>query len=126
MTKFIELFFYLTAFHALADFALQTGWLQHAKNHRDPAGAERADGGLPVWPLALSAHALIHAGGVALLTGSVTLGLLEFAAHAVIDYLKSDGRFGIYLDQLLHLLCKSAWAVAAIAAGRNILEMAGV
>lgn len=114
MLNAAELFFLLVFWHVLADFAFQTDWLQRAKNHRDPAGLDRADFGAPVWPLALCAHSAIHAGGVGVISGSIALGVAEFAAHVLIDYLKSERRFGIYADQFLHLLCKGAWTVAAI------------
>lgn len=117
MLSFAEIMFALVFWHALADFALQTDWLQLAKSHRTAEGAAKADFGAPVWPLALSAHAIIHAGGVAFITGSISLGVGEFFAHAAIDYMKSDERFGIYADQVLHLLCKAAWAAIAACAG---------
>lgn len=116
MTEFFELLFYLAAFHAFGDYALQTDFIYEAKNHRTPKGAERHDFGLPQWPLVLGAHAFIHGGGVAFLTGSILLGCLEIFAHALIDYLKSDGRFGVYTDQALHILSKIIWALAALSA----------
>jgi len=117
MSEFLQLFFYLAAFHAFADFALQTDWMYAAKSHRTQTGAEKVEYGLPLWPLVLGSHALIHGGGVALLTGSILLGALEAVSHAVIDYLKSDEKFGVYTDQGLHIVCKAAWAVAALSSG---------
>jgi hypothetical protein len=52
--------------HAVADYPLQGDFL--------------------AWTQALAAHALIHAGAVALATGSAALGVPEFACHAAIDY----------------------------------------
>lgn len=116
MANYLELLFYLAGFHAFADFALQTDWLYRAKNHKLPEGAEKADFGLPMWPLILGSHALIHGAGAAYLTGSVLIGVLETFAHAVIDYLKSDGKIGIYADQALHIACKAVWAAPLILA----------
>jgi hypothetical protein len=91
--------------HALCDYPLQNDYLARAKN---PWGVHRE------WPYALTAHALIHGGGVALVTGSPALGLCESAAHALIDVGKCSGRISYALDQALHFACKVAW-VAALA-----------
>jgi len=64
--------------------------------------------GVP-WYQCLMAHALIQAGGVALVTGSVLLGGLEAIAHFGIDYLKCRGAFSYNIDQALHVACKVAW-----------------
>lgn len=116
MAHYLELLFYLMGFHVFADFALQTDWLYRAKNHRLPEGAEIVDFGLPQWPLILVSHAVIHGAGAAYLTGSVLIGIIEIVAHGVIDYLKSDGKIGIYTDQTLHIACKAVWAWAVIMA----------
>lgn len=90
--------------HALADYPLQGDFLARAKNHRAPIA------GVP-WYQALMAHAVIQGGGVYLITGSLTLGLAETVAHAVIDYLKSDGRISFNFDQGAHIACKVLWAL---------------
>jgi len=117
MQSALELICLMTFWHFLADFALQTDWLQRAKSHLDSIGLIKADFGAPLWPLALGAHSAIHAGGVGVITGSIGLGAAEFFAHAVIDFLKSDGKFGIYADQLLHLVCKGIWVAIALIGG---------
>jgi hypothetical protein len=89
----------LLAWHALADYPLQGDFLAKAKNRFAPIP------GVP-WQQALGAHALIHAAGVAVLTGSVWLGLVEFVAHSMIDDAKCRGRINFNQDQALHALCK--------------------
>lgn len=96
------LLFLLLAAHALCDYPLQGDFLSRGKNHRNPLP------GVP-WYQCLLAHALIHGGAVAVLTGSLGLGCAEFAAHVLIDYGKCDGWFGFNFDQALHVACKILW-----------------
>lgn len=98
----MELLFWLLVAHAVCDYPLQGDFLAKAKNHRQPIP------GIPFYQ-ALAAHALIHAGAVAFLTGSIWLGLLEFIAHIVIDYAKCDGLSTLNQDQALHVACKVVW-----------------
>lgn len=103
------LLFYLLAAHALADYPLQGDFLSRAKNHKLPVP------GVP-WPIALGAHALIHGGAVALVTGSFVLGLAETVIHMGIDWLKCDGRTSLMTDQVLHVVCKVVWVIVLYAA----------
>lgn len=98
-----RLLFALLVGHAMCDFPLQGEYLARGKNHLAPLP------GSP-WPILLAAHALIHGGAVALVTGSVSLGVVEAIAHAVIDYAKCDGRISYAGDQIAHVVCKIAWA----------------
>ena len=93
---------YLLVWHAIADYPLQGDFLAKAKNRM------AAIPGVP-WQQALGAHALIHAGGVAVITGSLWLGLAEFIAHALIDDAKCRGRIGFNTDQGMHVACKLLW-----------------
>lgn len=93
-----ELLVLLVLTHFLCDFGLQSDRMACEK-------CAGADATLP-WGWWLGSHAAIHGLGVALVTGVPLLGLLEAALHAVIDWLKCRGCFGITTDQLLHLACK--------------------
>jgi hypothetical protein len=97
------IFFLLLAGHALCDYPLQGDFLSRGKNHRAPIP------GVP-WYQCLGAHAFIHGGAVALITGNLYLGLLEVLVHALIDYFKCDGAFDFNIDQALHVFCKIAYA----------------
>lgn len=97
--------FWLLVAHALCDYPLQNDYLARAKS---------AWGGHAEWPFALAAHALIQGGGVALVTGSVGLGIAEAVAHAVIDNLKCAGRITYAADQALHVACKLVWVGIAV------------
>lgn len=102
----------LVSAHALCDYPLQGDFLAKAKNRLLPIP------GVPWWQ-ALGAHASIHGGAVALVTGIWWIGLLEFAAHFIIDDLKCSGRLGagakaFNVDQIGHLFCKVAWVAIAV------------
>jgi hypothetical protein len=98
----MNLLFWLIVSHAVCDYPLQGDFLARGKNHKNPIP------GIPWWHCLL-AHALIHGGGVALATGSVPLGIAEVVIHCAIDYGKCDGRYGMHVDQALHIICKVAW-----------------
>ena len=109
----LTLLFWLLVGHAVADYPLQGDFLARAKNHRAPVVA--ANGQAFPWWIALAAHALIQGGAVALVTGSVLLGVAETVVHFAIDYATSEGRTGGYVgDQALHVACKVLWVALAL------------
>lgn len=87
----------LLAAHWVADYPLQGDFLATAKQNG------------PMRVYHLVAHAGIHGGAVALVTGNVWLGLAEWVAHTIIDELKVKGWTSFALDQTLHIVCKLAW-----------------
>lgn len=103
MTIFV-LCFLLLCGHALGDFGLQSDWVAAHKHPR-----------YPEWRWVMAAHCLIHAGIVALITGSVWLGVSELFAHWALDVAKCDGDMSFNQDQLGHVLCKVVWAVLVVA-----------
>lgn len=110
--------FALLIAHAVADFPLQGEFLAKAKNRH--AELRELFGKIPVprglWPNALVAHCLIHAGGVWLVTGSVALAAIEFVLHGVIDFVKCEEWISFATDQMLHRVCKLVY-VALLYAG---------
>lgn len=105
----IALLILLLAVHALCDFPLQSDFLARAK----------ARNGIPGVPFqwALLWHAYLHAVGVALVTGRLYPGIIEFVAHTAIDHAKCRNKFGENIvgagaerafttDQLLHIATK--------------------
>lgn len=96
--------FWMLVGHALADYPLQGEFLAANKSRRSPLNATTV-----VWPHALTAHSLIHAGAVVLVTGSLLCGVLEFVAHWVIDAAKCEGWTTLHSDQALHVVCKLLW-----------------
>jgi hypothetical protein len=107
------IFFALLIGHALADFPLQGGFLANAKNRHTDLAAIFGTTTVPkyLWVHALTVHSLIHAGAVWFVTGSVTLALIEFVAHWVIDVAKCEGLTSFSADQLMHAACKLAFVV---------------
>ena len=101
----IELLFYLLAGHALADYVLQTDIMAKCKN-RQAEIYKTVGPNFPGWCYWLSAHALIHGGTVALITGIWWLGLIETVAHWLIDFAKCENKINIHQDQFLHIVCK--------------------
>ena len=97
----------LCAGHALCDYPLQGDFLARGKNHKQPIP------GVP-FGQCLSAHALIHAGMVLVVTESVSLALAELAIHAATDYAKCDGRITFNQDQAIHYSCKATWAILSL------------
>ena len=100
----LGLFAAFMVMHALADFPLQGDYLARQKSRR--LADSRSD-----WIIALSAHCTIHAGGVWLVSGSLAVAAAEFIVHALIDLSKSEEKFGIATDQLLHILSKLAYVL---------------
>jgi hypothetical protein len=96
----------LVAGHAIADYPLQGDFLAKAKNRTAPIP------GFPWWQ-ALGAHAAIHGGFVALITGTWWLFLAEAAIHFITDDLKCRGKIGLNTDQAIHMACKALWLVIA-------------
>lgn len=104
------LVFWLLIGHAVCDYPLQTEWMVRSKVRRavQPSSSSRRPD--LIWIHVLSGHALIHGGAVALITGSIWLGLAETVAHWLIDFGKGERWYGFHTDQLLHIGCKFAWA----------------
>lgn len=107
MTLFLSQFWWLLVAHAVCDFPLQGDFLAKGKNHRAPIP------GVP-WFCCLLAHALIHGGAVALLTGYIWLGIAETIVHALRDYRKGYGVDEFWEDQILHMIDKVVWAFLAL------------
>lgn len=101
----MNLLFLLLVWHALADFPLQGDFLANMKNPYLNRAQSLGRQDL-MWPWCLGAHCLIQAGGVFMITNSLTLAGLEFSAHWGIDLLKCRGKITFGQDQLLHIGCK--------------------
>ena len=107
------LFFALLIGHAIADYPMQGGFLATAKDRHSDSGALFGERLPPrfLWVHALTAHALVHAGAVWLITGSALLALVEAVLHWLIDFAKCEGWTSFGFDQMLHIVCKAVYAV---------------
>jgi hypothetical protein len=106
--------FMLVVGHAVCDYPLQGEAVAINKN---PLANTPLQKMVPWWYWNM-AHALMHGGAVALITGSVWLGIAETVCHFVIDYGKCLGKYSIHVDQVLHMVCKMAWVFASFALAR--------
>ncbi len=104
--------------HAFADFPLQGDFLSHGKNRNSPPPplADGRAGPANLWAYLMSAHCLIHAGFVWLISGSPLLAFVEFVLHWAIDWAKCEGRTSFAIDQWLHIATKAVY-VAVLWAG---------
>jgi hypothetical protein len=102
----MEALFLMLVVHALCDYPLQGDFIGKFKSWRVASPIPEV-----IWPHLLTAHALIHAGGVWLVTGSVGLAVVELVLHWLIDYAKCSGWTNLHHDQLLHAGCKVGYAI---------------
>ncbi len=107
----MTLLFALVIGHAFADFPMQGDFLSRGKNRhgKPPQLADGRSNPPDLWIYLMSAHCLIHAGFVWLITGSALLALAEFILHWIIDALKCEGRTSFASDQWLHIATKAAY-----------------
>ena len=101
----------LTIGHAFADFPLQGEFLSRGKNRNSPP-VQLADGKKSpanLWIYLMSAHCLIHAGFVWVISGYAIFALAEFVLHWSIDAAKCEGRTSFATDQWLHILTKAGY-----------------
>lgn len=100
----LGLFFAFAIAHALADFPLQGDYLARVKQRRNASTTFE-------WIAALTAHSLIHAGAMWIVSGSILIGVIELALHWLIDFGKGEGKYGYATDQALHLSCKVGYTI---------------
>jgi hypothetical protein len=107
------LFFALLIGHAIADYPMQGTFLATAKDRHGDSSALFGKQGPPpgMWIHALTAHSLIHAGFVWVITGSALLAAVESILHWAIDFVKCEGLTRFTTDQLLHVACKAVYAI---------------
>jgi hypothetical protein len=101
-------FWLLLIAHAVTDYPLQGRFVAEYKSpDAPPVHGER------IWVWVMSAHALVNAGGVYLVTGSLRLSLAEAVLHWIIDYGKARHAYAFHADQGLHVATKLGLAAAA-------------
>lgn len=106
------LLFALIIGHALADYPLQGKFLAIRKNRHIKSIDYTGDSPQQLWVYCLSAHSLVHAGAVWIITGSALFGFIEFVLHWLIDFAKCEKWTNFHQDQTLHLVSKLAYVVA--------------
>jgi hypothetical protein len=93
--------------HALADFPRQGDYLAKQKTRKNASSCSE-------WIMALSARCVIHAGGVWLISGSIGFAAVELIPHALIDLGKVEERYGMAIDQVLHIGCKLMYVLVIL------------
>ena len=104
----LQIFFALLIAHALFDYPLQGDFLSRNKNRHYKDENKNVKG---LWIHCLTSHSILHAGSVWLITGSFVIGIMEFALHWVIDFLKCEGITNFHTDQFLHVLCRILYVI---------------
>lgn len=101
----IRIFYELILAHAFFDLAAQSQYISYYKNPLNvhPHGT--------YWPFVLVGHGLINGLGVYIVTGKISLSILETICHAIIDFGSCLRWYPIFVDQGLHLMCKILWTV---------------
>jgi len=94
--------FWLIAAHFIIDFPLQGDTVALQKS---PYTNNALSKQVP-WYYWMTAHSLMHAAGVLMITGSLEMAALELWFHWSIDFGKCGKWYGIHVDQALHILCK--------------------
>ena len=109
----LVLFFALVIGHAFADFPLQGDFLSHGKNRniKPPKLADGKKSPRYLWIYLMTAHCLIHAGFVWVITGCAALALAELVLHWVIDAAKCEGKTSFATDQWLHVATKAVFVL---------------
>ena len=98
------LLFKLLIGHALADYSFQGDTMAASKNRHNPVH------GVP-WYYWLTAHSLINAGAVLVITGNHWFALAEFVLHWAIDFAKCEKWIDGHIDQAFHVICKVGYVL---------------
>ena len=104
----LQILFALLIAHALFDYPLQGDFLSRNKNRHYKDENNNVKG---LWIHCLTSHSILHAGSVWLITGSFVIGIMEFALHWVIDFLKCEAITNFHTDQFLHVLCRILYVI---------------
>ena len=104
--ELITIFLLLIASHFVCDYVLQTDPIARGKNRNTESCLFGVN-----WWYWMTSHSVTHGLGVGVITGSITLGLLETVAHWLIDFGKCEKWYGLHVDQLLHGVCKVLWVI---------------
>jgi hypothetical protein len=110
------LFFALSIGHVLGDYPLQGEFLATGKNRHIDSSTFFGGGEVSpiLWIHSLTAHSLIQAGMVWIVTGSGALALAEFVLHWIIDFVRCEKWIGFSFDQCLHFACKLVFALILV------------
>ena len=92
-------FLLLIALHFICDYVFQSEYIAINKNSKNVG-----------WIYVMTAHCATHALAVTYVLGP-TYGIVEFFLHFLIDHMKCKNKYGIHIDQGLHVLCKIIYGI---------------
>jgi hypothetical protein len=98
----------------VADFALQGKFLAIRKNRHIKSIDYIGDSPGSLWVYCLTAHSLVHAGAVWVVTGNPVFAFAEFVIHWLIDFVKCEKWTNFHQDQGLHILSKAVYVAIAV------------
>ena len=107
--ELLSILILLISSHFICDYVFQTDAIATGKNRNIDTAKFGVD-----WRYWMTTHAITHGVGVGLVTGSVTIGVLEAVSHWIIDFGKCESWYGLHIDQILHVACKLIWVAMFI------------
>ena len=114
-SNYYEILFLLICGHAVADFALQSDWMAKNKNRNNPSTyIPSGQTYTPTWFYVLGAHGFIHGLAVYLVTGNLSLGVIETISHLILDFAKCESWTNPHQDQFLHFTLKMIYATKLV------------
>ena len=113
---FSVLFLAMVMGHALGDYPLQGAFLASCKNRNSDSSVFFGGSDVPrgMWIHALTAHSLIQAGILWLISGSVVIATIELTVHWITDFIRCEEWISYTVDQAVHVGCKAIFAFLLI------------
>lgn len=98
--------------HMLGDYPLQGAFLASCKNRNTDSSIFFGSSTVPegLWIHALTAHSLIQAGIVWIITGSLAVTMVELVIHWITDFVRCEEWISFNMDQAIHVGCKIVFA----------------
>ena len=107
--NFIEVAFRILVAHSIGDFALQSPVMAKYKSPKNKVPKEMYNKGQkaePMWFYYLTSHALILGACIWMVSGDWKWGVIEAVFHWVIDFGKCNNKYGVKIDQALHMVSR--------------------
>ncbi len=102
--------------HSLGDYPLQGAFLSSCKNRNTDSSIFFGRSTVPegLWLHALTAHSLIQAGIVWIITGSLAVTIIELVIHWITDFVRCEEWISFNMDQAIHIGCKIVFAILLV------------
>lgn len=112
MEGFLILSLALIMGHMLGDYPLQGAFLASCKNRNTDSSSFFGTSTVPkgLWVHGLTAHSMIQAGIVWVITGSLMVTMIELVVHWITDFSRCEEWISFNTDQAIHVGCKIVFA----------------